>query len=273
VEPLELRKIGAASAKFMVGMGDRSLGTWHLQEAMSYYSKAIDLAPTLAEAWRSRGAVKDYLGDPQGALTDLQEAVALNPDDAVSYEIRGRVKNGMGDHQGAVDEYSNAIVRSPYDGRLYYERGCARYDGQDWKTCVRDFRTAIERSFVLADDGMIRMFLARTRMGEGQDALEELKSCLADPALFPDEWTRTRFRYAARQMSEEDFLRSLDAAPGPEAAARSAQAWFLVGSLRLIAKDAAGAEDYFRMCVNAPCKPGPEFACAKAELQALYKRR
>src|SRR5262249_35651474 len=156
------------------------------------------------------------------------------------YLARGRVKSASGNPYGAIDDFSEAILRDPWDGKAYYERGCARGDRREWKLSLSDLRTAMEKRPALAGDSMIRIYLARSRIGEGKDASEELKSLIPDSARILGDWTRTRCMFATHQISEEEFFRALDSLPGAPVPQRSSEAYYLIAYLRLLAGDNAG---------------------------------
>src|SRR5262249_43588086 len=107
------------TATLLVRQGDEAVRDGKPQEAMRQYSRAIELAPLLGAAFRGRGGAKDLLGDPNGAMVDVNEALLLNRQDTRAYELRGRIKDETGDHRGAVADFSTAIQQQTYNSQLY----------------------------------------------------------------------------------------------------------------------------------------------------------
>ena len=62
------------------------------KRAIKAYTEAIELSPTLAEAYNNRGHLKNELGQYQTALADLDRAIELNPTLAMAYNNRGASK-------------------------------------------------------------------------------------------------------------------------------------------------------------------------------------
>src|SRR5262245_54103392 len=63
-----------ASALEQAGRGD-------LAGAAEILTQALELAPTFATAWFALGAIRDNLGDRDGAVVAWQRASAADPDD------------------------------------------------------------------------------------------------------------------------------------------------------------------------------------------------
>ncbi len=76
-------------------------------------TKAIELNPNDAVAYRQRGEAKRWIGDINGAIADETKAIELNPDDAKAYGRRALVKKIKGDLGGAIADYNKAIELNP----------------------------------------------------------------------------------------------------------------------------------------------------------------
>jgi tetratricopeptide (TPR) repeat protein len=62
------------------------------QEAIKLYDKAIELNPTVAQAYFNRGACKGNNFDFEGAIKDYDKALELNPEYMEAYGNRGNAK-------------------------------------------------------------------------------------------------------------------------------------------------------------------------------------
>ena len=114
--------------------------------AIADYSKAIDLSPENARFYGNRGFAYDRQGDFGAAIADFNKAIELSPEDADFYIDRGLVYAGQGDFGAAIADYSKAIGLSPENAQFYIDRGFA-YAGQgDFGAAIADFNKAIDLS-------------------------------------------------------------------------------------------------------------------------------
>lgn len=89
---------------------------WYLGDlngALLDYNRAIELKPDYAFAFNNRGCVKEYLGDLNGALLDYNRTTELNPDNANAFNSKGNVKQWLDDLNGALSDYNKAIELNP----------------------------------------------------------------------------------------------------------------------------------------------------------------
>ncbi|MEY3870880.1 MAG: hypothetical protein RLZZ338_4774 [Cyanobacteriota bacterium] len=144
------------------------------QGALADYNKAIELQPDLADAYINRGAVRSELGDTKGAIADFNKAIELQPDLAQAYNNRGAVRSELGDKKGAIADYNKAIELQPDYADAYINRGKVRDDLGDKKGAIADYNKAIELQpdYALAygNRGIVR-----SELGDKQGALEDLQ--------------------------------------------------------------------------------------------------
>ena len=114
------------------------------QGAIDDSTKAIEINPQYADAYRLRGSSKFTLGDNQGAIADFNKAIEINPQDAITYRIRGLAKRWSRDYQGAIADYTKAIELDPQDAYAYEVRGSARESVYDHDGACRDWRKAVD---------------------------------------------------------------------------------------------------------------------------------
>jgi tetratricopeptide (TPR) repeat protein len=84
-----------------------------LQKALENYNKAIQIRPDFADAYTSRGSIRDRLGKPNEALIDYSIALALNPLDVMAYNNRGWIKYKQGQLLEALEDYQQAVKIDP----------------------------------------------------------------------------------------------------------------------------------------------------------------
>jgi tetratricopeptide (TPR) repeat protein len=80
------------NAQFYVNRGDAYYGKRQFDQAISDYTKALEIAPRLAVAYYKRGNVYYYTkGQYDQAISDYTTAIEIDPRLAVSYFRRGYV--------------------------------------------------------------------------------------------------------------------------------------------------------------------------------------
>ena len=70
-------------------------------DALTSFSRAIELNPNYAIAYNNRGLIKKKSNDLEGALADYNKAIELDPELASAYKNRAGVKLAKGDSAGA----------------------------------------------------------------------------------------------------------------------------------------------------------------------------
>ena len=74
-------------------------------KAIADYSKAIELDPEHALAYRDRGFVYYLEDDSDKAIADYSKAIELDPEYAPAYSDRGNVYNVCGENESAFNDY------------------------------------------------------------------------------------------------------------------------------------------------------------------------
>ena len=110
------------------------MGKSCIPEALSEYSKAIELVPQEADYFRNRGDTYRLMGKYEEALQDLNRAVELDPGSPYAYNARGHYYGyAKKQYTEAISEYSKAIELNPQEAVFYSNRGdiyrlMGRYD-------------------------------------------------------------------------------------------------------------------------------------------------
>jgi len=100
-----------------------------LEGARSDFDRALEIDPEHAATYLSRGIVRKLAGDLTGALADLDRALQKTPPRGAApiYHARGGVRMYQADFAAAVHEYDRAIHLDPSDASCYVSRCHARY--------------------------------------------------------------------------------------------------------------------------------------------------
>lgn len=115
----------------------------HPDEAVSYYSKAVNRDATYAPAYLRRADTFKEMGDLEAALQDFTTLLTLDAKDATYYNRRGLVYEEMKDFSKAVEDYNKAIELNPKWSIPFNNRGFAYMNLKKWKEAKEDLETSI----------------------------------------------------------------------------------------------------------------------------------
>jgi tetratricopeptide (TPR) repeat protein len=108
------------------------LGTKHLQQgeydqAISGYTKALELNPRFTEAYLNRGIAYRNKGQHDQAVSDYDKVLQIDPKDARAYCNRGNAHIEKGQYDKALSDYNKALEINSKDAQVFYNRGLAYY--------------------------------------------------------------------------------------------------------------------------------------------------
>lgn len=119
--------------------------------AQQHFSRAIDIQPGYAAAYRNRGQVFIDLNQFQLAIDDFDWALEKEPENGSLYWRRGEARFGLRHYQDAQKDFTASIACDPNSPHGYYWRGRVFYElGKD-REALADFEKAIARNPDLAD--------------------------------------------------------------------------------------------------------------------------
>ena len=84
-----------------------------IEEALSRYDDALDLAPQFVAAWYNRGIDLMSAGRVKDALESFDRSIALYASDAQAHNNRGLAKLRLGDAEGARADWIRALGLAP----------------------------------------------------------------------------------------------------------------------------------------------------------------
>jgi tetratricopeptide (TPR) repeat protein len=94
-------------------------------QALSDWARAIELDPTLADAFTARATYYRVKGDYTKALPDLNRSVELKPT-VDGYFQRGQVYAALGQHDKAIEDYDRSILERKEAPYVYLARSISR---------------------------------------------------------------------------------------------------------------------------------------------------
>src|SRR5262245_39197546 len=85
-----------------------------LQSAVTTFSKLIDVAPELSEAWNKRATVQWLLGNFPASISDICETVKREPRHFGAYSGLGMIRDQMGEPARAAAAFELARKYNPH---------------------------------------------------------------------------------------------------------------------------------------------------------------
>ena len=101
------------AVKLLLSRGQREMEESAAGEAVDSFDAALDLEPGLLEGWRGRAQARLRLGDPAGAIKDIQEVLRREPRHFAALQDLSRIAESRGDWRGALAAWQKALELSP----------------------------------------------------------------------------------------------------------------------------------------------------------------
>jgi Tfp pilus assembly protein PilF len=114
------------------------------EQAISYFSKAIELDPKYYKAYVMRGSTWCIKHDYDRGLNDFNKALEINPQYAEAYSGRAVVWINKGDYDHSIADCTKALEINPQYVKAYFSRGRAWENKGDYNRAVADYTKAIE---------------------------------------------------------------------------------------------------------------------------------
>lgn len=179
------------------------------KEGLGDLTRAIELAPTNANAFACRAEVHLALGDAVQAQVDVARAIRLDPMYGPFYATRGRIALAQKDKPAALADFDRALELNPKRAALHNARGQAYLALGELGRAQEDFATAAQLN--PADP---LTWLNRAALAEAEQnpvlAVEELTRALAiDPEYVPALKQRARgYERLAEQTADAEAKKS-----------------------------------------------------------------
>ncbi len=160
-------------------------------EAIAAYTKAIEMVPRDARAYKHRGLAHAKLGNVQQAYQDQSKAIELDPQDAVAYNQRGIASFAIGNAPAALKDFTKAMELQPQLAEAYNNRGIIERKLGDYRQASKDFERATQLGMELAKQHL------QVLRDEARQAQERIRSAGFNPGTtdgVPGQQTVTALR-------------------------------------------------------------------------------
>ncbi|MBX3063755.1 MAG: tetratricopeptide repeat protein [Anaerolineae bacterium] len=113
------------------------------QNAVQFYSWALELAPDLPFALLNRAKLYESSGELEKAEADVNAFIQLAPDAGDGYHYRGNIRHWRGDYENAIADQTKAIELAPNEGIFYFYRAAARLSINDLEGARADWEESL----------------------------------------------------------------------------------------------------------------------------------
>ena len=114
------------------------------EEAIAYYTEAIELKPDLSQAYSQRSFAYHCIDDFEKSIQDHNIVIALEPENANGYIQCGFTYLRKGYFEKTIEDYSKAIELGSKKAGVYKNRGFAYHKIGDFAAAIEDYSKSIE---------------------------------------------------------------------------------------------------------------------------------
>jgi tetratricopeptide (TPR) repeat protein len=123
---------------------NRGLKSTSTLTKIKYFSKALELAPNLTEAYEKRGMLYFFQEKFDNVIEDYQTFIELSPPKSEAYRMLGMGYLKKGDYRSAIYNFTRAIEIDSKNASAYANRAEAHFLSGNYDLTVLDSTRAIE---------------------------------------------------------------------------------------------------------------------------------
>lgn len=98
--------------------GNAALSSENFEDAIKYYTQAIELDPKNHVLYSNRSAAHAKAGSYAAALEDAEQTVAINPGWSKGYSRKGSALAYLGRYEDAAKAYEEGLSKDPSNAQL-----------------------------------------------------------------------------------------------------------------------------------------------------------
>jgi Tfp pilus assembly protein PilF len=138
-------------AQAYCSLGYADIVEGEFDQAIVKYSLAIDLDPSIAEAYNHRGIAYRNTAKYDLAIEDFSTALQLDPLNAAAHSNRGLAYFNIGKNDLALEDFSQALQIDPNQENAYFNRANLFASGGSYAKAVCEYDLAIENDPLFSD--------------------------------------------------------------------------------------------------------------------------
>jgi tetratricopeptide (TPR) repeat protein len=254
-----------------VARGRARLLSADLGNAQSDFEETLAKNPRYAPALVGLGDILRERGDAGRALAVYGQALDLDPALADAYSHRGYAERELGHGDKAEQDLLRAAQLDPTDPFLRLDLGVCYGNRGDWAAAQKEFRKGLAFGPSRPDWFWERLWLARAKAGEVEQAREELAAWVRRrPESMPGKLAPKLNSFLIGAMSEEEFLGVLERTEYSRVAI--AEGYFFAGEKALLDGHVPRAIELLKRCLKTGARTSQGYSSAEIELRALPPR-
>ncbi|MGE0375820.1 MAG: tetratricopeptide repeat protein, partial [Planctomycetaceae bacterium] len=235
-------------------------------DAITDFTKAIELHPGHLEAHLNRGFTRLSSGDYPAAQSDFARAVELQPDHAPAHSLLATSKLMQNNVREAFDDYLKVIELRPSYAPARADIGFAYFFSKHYDTAADAFAQALK----LAPESKYLVpwrYAALALAGRQDIANQDYQSIAEAPAANRD-WFDQLTLFLMGQLGEQELLAAVEAENAAQRDAQLCEAYYFIGVRRQ--KDGQGdPARYFQRAVESRSTQLSAYRAATLELSRL----
>lgn len=158
------------------------------EEAAQSFKKAIelnDLSEHEALALNMRGTFRYLEGDTAKALEDLTKAVELQPSMTQAWIKRASMQLELGNKDAASEDFEKATAQNDKDPDIFYHRAQLHFILGEFADAAKDYQQSIEldRDFIFSH---IQLGVTQYKMGSVASSMATFRRCIKNFDKVPD---------------------------------------------------------------------------------------
>ena len=190
-----------ADAEDATGYFNRAMQSSSANKKIEYFSKALELDPSLAVAYAKRGLLYYYQEKYDNVISDFENYTKLEPNEAEGYRMLAMGYLYKGAYDAAIATFNQALKIAPNLLSAFSYRAEAYRRSEHDQEAISDATTAIRLGGdprVVADAYITRAKVYR-KLGRQELAVADIRSALE---IDPRTWF---YRYVSGYASLEDI--------------------------------------------------------------------
>lgn len=137
-------KVSSQTAEEFFEMGFDSYFDRNFEDAISYFSRAIQMNPDYTEAYQYRGEARSDYGRYSEALADFDKVIELDSVNFDAHFQKSMTEYRMGKYEDALRDCDRSILLRPAYDMAYFFRAKIKRELKDYEGAISDCNEAIK---------------------------------------------------------------------------------------------------------------------------------
>lgn len=146
-------------------------------QAIDYFSKAIELNPADGAPYYYRGMAKNKLNLLNDAIEDYTDAMLRKLNIVDVFYRRGYCKFKLADNCGALKDFTKYVSIDKHNPEAYYYKGLLEYEAENYSVVIEDLNKAIELN-PNHESAYFKRGMAKEKTGDKNGCCNDLKTAV-----------------------------------------------------------------------------------------------